>query len=200
MEQSHAQTLAGIPPFWFLYENGQLATRDNSELWWKKNSNTDAQIRTRYEGLYKAEIVGELDALQEKHQMLARIILLDQFSRNMFRDSPRAFFADTRARWLAYQLLEEIESFHPMEQVFILLPFEHSEALAEQCISLEGFQRLHDQAPATHKPLFATYLDFAQRHLNIVARFGRFAHRNGLLRRTSSSEEIAFLQQPGAGF
>lgn len=181
-------------------EQEQITMRDNFDLWWRKSEQTDAAIRHNYSKLHTAEMLGELDEFTTPEQTLSRIILLDQFSRNMFRDSPQAFFADARARWLAYIVLPEIHTFNPMEQVFILLPFEHSESIAEQSISLQGFQRLHAQASEEHKSLFANYLNFAQQHLNIIARFARFPHRNTILQRPSSHAELEFLRQPGSSF
>jgi uncharacterized protein (DUF924 family) len=124
--------------------------------------------------------------------MLAAILVLDQFPRNMFRDDPRAFATDQAALTLSKRAIGEGLDLRlpPEQRAFIYMPFQHSEALDDQARSIEIFTSLG--APLN--------LDFARRHEAIIARFGRFPHRNAVLGRESTEDEIAFLKEPGSSF
>jgi uncharacterized protein (DUF924 family) len=123
---------------------------------------------------------------------LALIILLDQFTRNIYRNTPRAFSGDEMALALSLRCLERgyLDDADANQRHFMLMPLMHSEDLAIQDMSLPLFE--------THTN--ARTLDYAQQHRDIVARFGRFPHRNAILGRPSSPEEIEFLTQPGSSF
>lgn len=178
-----------------------LATRQ-AGLWWRKNPEVDADIRRRFEVLLQAEQRGEHAEWQSPRALLARIILLDQLSRNMYRGSAAAFAQDAAARQLATQLLTDRHDrrLATIERVFAYLPFEHSENWADQQQSVVLFAELQQEAAPSWQEQCQAFLEFAERHCVIVERFGRFPHRNAQLGRPSTAEELAFLQQPGSSF
>jgi uncharacterized protein (DUF924 family) len=160
------------------------------KAWFEKNPAFDEEIRARFLPDYELGAAGKLGAWnQAPASCLALVLLLDQFPRNMFRDSARAFAADPLARDAARTILERgwDNAMTPDERMFAYLPFEHSEALQDQELSLQ---------------LFAGNANFewARKHWEIIRRFGRFPHRNAALGRASTSEEIEFLRQPGSSF
>ena len=128
--------------------------------------------------------------------------MLDQFTRNVFRDTPDSFVSDPKALALA---LDGIERGHdqavpPMARIFCYLPLEHAEDAALQARAVALMQALRDDPRAEPKAFFDNTLDFARRHQAVIERFGRFPHRNAILGRASTAEEQAYLAQPGAGF
>ena len=128
---------------------------------------------------------------------LARLLLLDQFTRNSYRGTARSFAGDGQALQIALALVASgrDRDLSGVQRQFAYLPFEHAEDLSHQRTSVQLFQQL-----ARDEPALAGLVDWAQRHHDIVARFGRFPHRNEMLGRTSTAEELAFLQTPGSGF
>ena len=128
---------------------------------------------------------------------LALLLLLDQFTRNLFRGSARAFAGDARALSIAKALVATgaDRRFDTIERAFVYLPFEHAESLPMQDESVRLFTAL-----AAEDPRQADGLDYAHRHRDVIRRFGRFPHRNAALGRASTAEELAYLAQPGAGF
>lgn len=126
---------------------------------------------------------------------LALLILLDQVSRNLFRGSAEAFAADPKALALARSAVEQgfDQALHPVERMFIYLPFEHAEDLATQDESVRLFEGVKDS-------LGELTVDYAYRHRDVIRRFGRFPHRNAALGRTNTAAEEEYLAQPGAGF
>jgi uncharacterized protein (DUF924 family) len=135
---------------------------------------------------------GELDRWKATPlASLALVIVLDQFSRNMFRETPRAFSADSPALAVAASVIERgfDRLLSPVERTFMYLPFEHAEDLAAQRRSLALFEALDPDD-----------MQYVKRHYEIIARFGRFPHRNAILGRESTAEEIEFLKQPGSSF
>jgi len=173
-------------------------------LWFRGGDAVDARIRDRFAAQREDAVAGRLndDWGATPRGQLARVILVDQFSRNLFRDDPRAFEHDTLARqWTDTALDEGTDRLlRPIERVFLYLPLEHAESLADQRRSVRAFEALVDEAPAPLHDAFANYLDYARRHHDVIARFGRFPHRNAVLGRPSTTEEIEFLRQPGSSF
>ena len=162
--------------------------------WFAKNPAFDALVGERFLGLTRHVIAGELDAWSaEPAGALALVLLLDQFPRQIWRDSPMAFAGDPQALALSLRAVElgwlEAEPQQARRQ-FWLMPLMHSEDQAVQEAALPLFERFTD--PRT--------TDFARRHRDVIARFGRFPHRNAVLERVSSAEELAFLQTPGSRF
>lgn len=190
-------TPAEVLAFWFgapgSAEHGQLR-----KCWFEKNAAFDAEIRRRFLPLLEAAAAGRLDDwAAQPDSLLALIVLLDQFPRNLFRDSPRAFATDAKALALArLAVAQDFDSrLMPVARAFIYLPFEHSEDIAMQDRAVALFAGLASQGEA-----FASYLDYAERHREVIRSFGRFPHRNAILGRASTPEEIAYLARPGAGF
>jgi uncharacterized protein (DUF924 family) len=168
------------------------------EEWFRKDDAFDAQIAERFGRLVERALAGELAAWQaEPDTALALILLLDQFTRNIFRGSPRAFEGDPVALATARALVAtgQDRELPPLPRAFGYMPFEHAEDLAAQDESVRLFTPL-----AGLSPFLASMLDYAHRHRVIIARFGRFPHRNAVLGRTSTPEEAEFLEQPGSGF
>ena len=160
--------------------------------WFVKNPALDAEIQRRFHALYLEAAAGALDSwLENPRACLARVILLDQFPRNMFRGDARAFATDALARAAARRILARgwnARMTQP-EQLFAYLPFEHSESLEDQNLSCELM-----------KDFDAEQRRYAERHREIIDRFGRFPHRNAILGRENTAAESEFLQQPGSGF
>jgi uncharacterized protein (DUF924 family) len=169
--------------------------------WFERSEAFDTAIRERFGKLHAYAARGELDDWSlEPAGWLALLIVLDQFSRNLYRDDPRAFDGDPKAQRIALDGIDRgfDEALPPERRVFAYLPLEHAEHPALQLRCVELFGRLSDSYPG-HAP-YANYLDYARRHQAVIARFGRFPHRNAALGRASSPEETHYLTQPGAGF
>ena len=183
--------------FWFLPPDHPGHGQARAQ-WFRKDEGFDAQIRTRFGALIDAAIAGGLRAWDATpHGALARLIVLDQFTRNVHRGTPRAFAGDSQALALAASMTQQglDRQLAPMLRAFAYLPFEHAEDLAMQARAVELFQRL-----AQAQPGFESMLDYAERHQEVIARFGRFPHRNAILGRTSTPQELEFLRQPGSSF
>jgi uncharacterized protein (DUF924 family) len=177
--------------------------REKSALWWKQDSKVDAEIRRRFEMMLNAEIKNEFASWSSSPRgQLARILLCDQFPRNMYRDSPRAFDYDERARKLAREAIDagQDKKLRPVERVFLYLPFEHSETVDDQELSLRLYTALVEYVPETDRPTYQKFLEFARKHKEIIDRFGRFPHRNAILGRQSTAAEAEFLKGPGSSF
>ncbi len=189
-------TPAAVLDFWF-GAPGSAEYGQSREFWFKKSAATDAVIRERFAPAVEAALQGglrhwiDLDA----RGALALILLLDQFTRNLFRDTPRAFAGDPAALSIARTLVADGRDAQlaPVERWFAYMPFEHSERLADQHESLTLFGRLAQAG-------LSAPLDWARRHHDVIARFGRYPHRNEILGRASTAEEVEFLRQPGSRF
>ncbi len=172
-------------------------------LWFGKQDSQDDQAREQFGGLVEQALGNQLqDWQREPEGWLANLLLLDQLPRMIFRDTPRAFAGDLLARPLALHGLAQgwDQQLPPIQRVFTYLVLEHAEELALQDQAVQLFEALLEQAVTAERELFAGYLDFAERHQRVIARFGRFPHRNLILGRTSSAEESAFLLEPGSRF
>ncbi|MDR9404284.1 MAG: DUF924 family protein [Halothece sp. Uz-M2-17] len=192
-QHSSAQT---VLDFWFGSPQDENYGKPRQE-WFTKDSDFDAAVRSRFLSLYQQAAQGHLNVWKNSPETcLALIILLDQFPRNLFRGDPRMFETDKQALSLAkYALKNDYDrQLLNVQRWFIYLPFEHSEDLEMQYRALSLFSRLKDD------PDSATAIDYAERHLKVIEKFGRFPHRNEILGRESTPEEIAFLQQPGSSF
>ena len=165
--------------------------------WFKKDAAFDDEIRQRFLATFAAAEAGRLSHWKNNpHDCVALIVVEDQFPRNMFRGSARAFATDALGREATVHALANgfDLGLKPVERQFIYLPLEHSELLADQqlCLTLMLQLAAHDETSDLHV--------WAQKHLDIISRFGRFPHRNAVLGRQSTAEEIDFLSQPGSGF
>ncbi|MBV1910016.1 MAG: DUF924 domain-containing protein [Kangiellaceae bacterium] len=162
-------------------------------LWFKKDVQFDQLIRQRFETIHNAAILCELYQWRSSAKgRLAEIIVLDQFSRNLFRDSSNAFGSDPLALSLAQTTVElKLDAQLPIQmRKFLYMPYMHSESLVvhEQAVMLFSAAGLEDN------------LDFELRHKAIIERFGRYPHRNDILNRVSTVDELEFLKQPGSSF
>lgn len=174
---------------------------DKGKLWFGKRH--DRQAQERFGDLVEQALAGELTEWAQCPQgWLALVLLLDQLPRMIFRDSPKAFSGDLRAQALVAQgLAAGMESaLKPIERVFIFLVLEHCENLAVQNESVSRFIDLVREQPEAQRAVFEDNLDYAERHRKIIARFARFPHRNAVLGRESTAEEMAFLSKPGSRF
>jgi len=169
--------------------------------WFKKDDAFDALIGQRFGPLIERALIGDIDDWLTRPvdplPALARVIVLDQFTRNVFRGTARAFAGDAMALQTARALVASgaDRALTGVQRQFAYLPFEHAEDLSHQRIAVQLYQQL-----AADEPARAELVVWAQKHLDIVARFGRFPHRNAALGRTSTDEEAAFLLTPGSGF
>ncbi|MBW4651885.1 MAG: DUF924 domain-containing protein [Kaiparowitsia implicata GSE-PSE-MK54-09C] len=167
-------------------------------LWFRKSAETDAVIRDRFLSLHEQAAQSHLDDWNASAGgSLALVLLLDQFPRNMFRDTPRAFATDDQARAIAqHTITHGLEQFlTPSERLFLYLPLEHSENLAHQHQAVDLIRPLVDLDPK-----LADAYDYALRHRDVIAQFGRFPHRNRILNRETTIAEAEFLKQPGSSF
>lgn len=183
--------------FWFGAPGEPQHLQPRAE-WFRKDAAFDAAIRTRFGALIEAALRGELGGWTAPPQAaVARIIVLDQFTRNALRDQPRMYAGDAQALAAAQALVASgVDRTLPgVMRQFAYLPFEHAEDLALQRESMRLFTRL-----AQDEPALADLTEWARKHLEIVERFGRFPHRNAILGRASTPAELEFLQQPGSSF
>jgi uncharacterized protein (DUF924 family) len=180
--------------FWF--GTGEALGKQRPE-WFRKDPKFDDEIGGRFADVHGRASRGELDAWrQTPESMLALLVILDQFSRNLYRDDARAFAQDERALGCAKEALLRGDDLAllPVQRQFVYLPFEHSEDLADQergvelMRSLEAFEETRG------------IVTWAERHRDIIERFGRFPHRNACLGRETTPQEAAFLEQPGSRF
>jgi uncharacterized protein (DUF924 family) len=189
---SLAPLAADILAFWF-----PPGTKGERDVWFRKDDAFDREIRERFGAALAASLAGAFgEWCTTAHGSLARVILLDQFTRNAFRGTPDAFAGDARALATAQSAIERgfDGALDPYERWFLYMPFEHSEDLAMQDRAVELFAALAAQT-GVDAPL-----PWAEKHRDVIRRFGRFPHRNEILGRTSTQEELAFLTQPGSSF
>jgi uncharacterized protein (DUF924 family) len=173
------------------------------KLWFGKRKANDAEARERFGDLVEQALAGKLREWTEQPQgWLAVVLLLDQLPRMIYRNTPKAFAGDQRAQALVQHglKLERDQHLDPLQRTFIYLVLEHSEDLAVQDQAIACFTRLLALMPATDRDYFNQSLDYARRHQKVIARFGRFPHRNAILGRASTDEEIEFLKKPGSSF
>jgi uncharacterized protein (DUF924 family) len=190
--------------FWLGDVDGDgLADDALTQRWWRKDADFDHEIAAKFEPTWQAIMAGDREAwLDDPHSRLAYIIVLDQFSRNMFRGTPRAFEGDGKALGVAADGVKVglDRALHGHERVFFYMPFMHSEELAMQERGIELFRALRDQSDGRVREAVAGNVDYARRHRDVVVRWGRFPHRNAVLGRESSPEEVEFLKGPNSSF
>jgi uncharacterized protein (DUF924 family) len=178
--------------FWFGPD--EAPTRRDFKPWWFQTSDAlDAAMIALFTKATGDAIAGRLDSLLDTPRgALTLVLLLDQFPRNIWRGRDKAFSGDAKARAVAKAIITKgyDRDYAPVERIFCYLPFEHSEDLVDQERSLALFERL--EMKEVH--------DYAVRHYDIIARFGRFPHRNEALGRETTEEEARFLEQPGSSF
>ena len=182
---SKTTTVDEVLNFWF--------NECTPEQWYKKDADFDALIFRRFETTVSAALKGEMEAWQtDLKGCLAIILMLDQFTRNIFRNTPKAFLGDKKALELSLICRDKgyLQHDNPSYRQFMLMPMMHSEDIAIQEQSLPLFKEF------TSERIYG----YAVKHRDIIQRFGRFPHRNEILGRISTEEEIEFLKQPGSSF
>jgi uncharacterized protein (DUF924 family) len=186
---------ASILTFW--YGPQDAVDRTERDVWFRKDTAFDAEIRTRFGDAIDIALAGgygEWCATAEG--ALARVLLLDQFTRNVHRDTPTAFAGDARALATTQDAVDRglDRELDPYGRWFLYMPFVHAEDRLAQERSLALFGALAEETG------LASPLEWAHKHADIIARFGRYPHRNAILGRTSTPEELAFLASPGSRF
>ena len=179
------KNIINVLHFWF----EELEPRQH----WIKDATLDKSIAARFGALHDQAKAGELKAWRETPQgRLAEILILDQFSRNIYRDEPESFASDALARTLSIEAIQcgADKELSVEERAFVYMPLMHSEVLEDHQMAVQVFDQ----------PGLENSLDFERRHLRIIERFGRYPHRNEILGRDSTPEERDFLTQPGARF
>lgn len=189
-------TLTEVLDFWF----GKPTDSDYGKpknFWFQKNSEFDKKLKSRFLTTYQKAARGDLNYDPTSPQdCLAVIIILDQFPRNLFRGTPQAFACDAEALKLAKYVVKQglDRQLLPVQRWFIYLPYEHSEDLDNQSACMELFSSLADDENSQ------SAIAYAQRHYDVIQRFGRFPHRNSILGRKTTPEEQEFLNTPGSSF
>ena len=173
-------------------------------MWFDEGRIYDTEIRKRYGKLHRRAARGELDRewAATPRGRVALIVVLDQFSRHIHRGTATAFVQDPAAQRLAVAGVEQgvDRELIPAQRAFFYLPFEHAEDVELQRLGVRSFERLATEVQLAWRKDYISFADYAGYHRDIVERFGRFPHRNTILGRESTAEEIEFLQQPGSGF
>jgi uncharacterized protein (DUF924 family) len=198
-----------IRDFWFgksPLAPDQLPRR--MDLWFGKASseiqkNVDEALRTRFGVLVDRALNGELAQWADgPRRRLSLILLLDQFPRNIHRGTARAFAGDEQALSLALDGMQSAAdaAISVVERIFFYMPLQHSESLEVQDESVAAYKRLANESPETIRTIFSGCVDFAEKHRDVIRRFGRFPHRNALLGRPSTQEEQAYLREGGETF
>lgn len=187
-----SNVISAINAFWFGAADADGYGQDRQE-WFAKNPAFDREIERRFMRVISAAAQGQLDMMAESPEgAVALVVTLDQFPRNIYRGDARAFAHDAHALEIAHAALDKgfDDDLIPVMRKFLYLPFEHSENLADQDRAVQLFQAMGD----------GVGLEWAVRHREVIAKFGRFPHRNAVLGRMSTPEEKHFLSQPGSSF
>ena len=172
-------------------------------LWFGNDPERDARMLDRWGPLVAAAAEGKLDSwTRTPRGRLAVLLLMDQFRRNIFRGTPEAFRRDGRARYLMRDGVSRMMDIQltPVERVFFYMPLQHSESLDDQELGVDRYLQVEREVASEHKPIFADFRKYAQLHRDIIARFGRFPHRNAILGRRDTPEERAWLASGGETF
>jgi uncharacterized protein (DUF924 family) len=184
-----------ILDFWFA-PPGAAEHGNPRTLWFRNDAAVDQSIRARFGGAVETALAGGFGEWTTPRGALARVLLLDQFTRNIYRETPRAFAGDILSLGISRAAVanRDDQSLIPVERWFLYMPFEHAEDPAAQQTSLDLFARLRDETG------FSEPVVWADRHAAVIRRFGRYPHRNAILGRVSTAEEIEFLATAGSTF
>jgi uncharacterized protein (DUF924 family) len=191
--------------FWF-GASGADGSLDpaKQKMWFGDGRKYDAEIRDRFGGLHERAARGELEAewSATPRGTIALVVVLDQFSRHIHRGTPAAFAQDAAARRLVTAGVDRQvdRGLYPAQRAFFYMPLEHAEDLELQRLGVRCFDGLARTVPEAMRKEYESFLDYARQHLAIIRRFRRFPHRNRILGRPSTPEEIRFLKQPGSSF
>lgn len=201
-----SEEISEVLRFWFGdLREGELPDKEKQMTWWMKSEEFDNLVRRRFEKYVLLAERGELSHwLETSLGTVAFIVVVDQFPRNIYRNTPGAFSRDALALRACLEGIEKgfDKDLHPMHRAFFYLPLMHSESPEIQGLSVEKYSALENEY-AAHPQIRETLscsTDFAGRHFDIIKRFGRYPHRNAALGRESTPEETEFLKQPGSSF
>lgn len=196
------ETPEAILSFWFedvIAHPEKLGAQ--MKRWYSGGKPLDADITQRFGSTVAAlaNVLAQTWASQGPRQRLAAIIALDQFSRSIHRNAPKAFASDPLALRIATDAIAngDDKTLHPIERIFLFMPFEHAEDMASQREAIRLFDALQADATDHTREAFKSALDYAHRHADVIAKFGRFPHRNDVLGRVSTPEEIAHVKEHG---
>lgn len=191
-----ANAIEQVLDFWFDYSHHHQVLYNRAQ-WWQKGKVFDEMIRQKFAELRQQALEGKLNTwLATPRGALAYIILIDQFSRNLFRETPLMYQYDNLALAAAHQAINNQfdKALSLTERVFLYMPFEHSEQISDQKKSVQLFEALLMETPTEVKPIAESYLWHAKEHYSAIEKFHRFPYRNKILGRNSTSEEIEFLK------
>jgi uncharacterized protein (DUF924 family) len=193
-----------ILSFWFGDLNQDSAYfSERLRLWFAPNKQVDNYIREHFETDLEQALQNKLSAWEDSPKgLLALIILLDQFSLNLYRGEARSYDQSHRAIALADKMISTgfLWTLSPAEKAFVFMPYEHGEDLKYQTRAVELFQELFNSSPERFRPVMKSFLEYAERHYKVVKRFGRFPNRNQAYQRDSTAQEVAFLQSAEAPY
>lgn len=194
---------SAILSFWFGETNEHtLSAPAAIERWFKKDPAFDAEIRERFTDAYEACAAIDPEHNCSTQERLAIVLVLDQLARNMFRDDPKMYAADPQCLAHAKALTGDLDALQGHHASFALMPLMHSESLEDQhqCLALFKALAADPSRPEAARRAYQKNVPFAQGHLDVIARFGRFPHRNAILGRQNTEEEEAYLKDPNAGW
>ena len=192
-----AQEYEQVLKFWFGVQEDGFPIENKSQLWFSGSAEADRIIQSRFGSYIEKALAGNMESWKSTPRgQLALIILLDQFTRSIYRKTPQAFSGDSLAREIAHENIKKgwNKDLSFSERTFIYMPFMHSEELADQELCIELFNELKNEVPDNRKEQIKNSIYFAKDHRDIIARFGRFPHRNKTLRRESTPAERAYLE------
>lgn len=190
--------------FWFgEWPLSPKQNTDRTPVWFRSNQDFDYDIERRFGKLVSTARQGSFDSWAEgAYNCLALILVLDQFPRNLYRGQAMAFASDDKALQLARAMVQsgQLEQLGYTERAFALMPYQHVEDLALQQEGVQLYEKQAETAPEEWQKIMLGYADFAQQHLDIIKRFGRFPHRNAVLGRDSTSDEDEYLRDGAERF
>lgn len=204
MSQFAEPLIQRVHDLWFgPLDAAGCASPDKVKNWFSKDPAFDDSIRKHFLEYVDPAYMGALDRwIKTDEGLVALTVILDQFPRNMFRGLEQSFAYDKKALAIVYATMKDDRylSMPAVYAYFCLMPTMHSEFLDVQNVGVEAFGKLLQKVTPPHKSMIANALSYAKAHRDIIARFGRFPHRNALVHRESTPEEIEFLKQPGSSF
>ncbi|PCI93321.1 hypothetical protein COB11_05560 [Candidatus Aerophobetes bacterium] len=190
--------------FWFgNIENKDFFPKDRANVWFSGGDEIDAEITEKFKIAIDEAYLGKFDHLgDDPRSLMAILLLLDQFPRNIYRNSPKFLEYDEKALKLCKDGLEKglHKELSYIERVFFYLPLEHSEEFDDQIRCLKLFEELYEEVPESIKEPIGVSLNYAKEHFEVIKKFGRFPHRNKILGRESTDEEIKLLEAGGSFF
>lgn len=204
MSDQLSSSAQAVLDFWFGSWDDPLGyDLQRMPFWFGSGTTHDGEVRERFGEMPERATRGELDTWRDTTcGTLALVVVLDQFSRHVYRGIPSAFAQDAAARDICLSAMSAGTdiALRPIERVFFYLPLEHAEDRDLQRRSVQAYRALVASLPVERQAEYETFVDYAVRHADVIERFGRFPHRNAVLGRASSNDELTFLEQPGSSF